>query len=330
MIILIATDPFAPRQLAHQSKKELQHHWNMIEARNKKQRRKRETICEPCPSVCPYNHTVQNPSLAALNEIIFVDDPDDNEYRHKCTAVIYTQNSVLTSSECVDRFSRPFAMLQVKAGSDVWAAPEATTHSVVNLTPWSQPQIVVLELNVPFPAAPSVGMVKISPKLVEYGMYQMWTWKISDAVPLKYRLKHLPIESEDVRLESNCTHCMTKMCVIERALYPCSEYYHTSGNPLFDDDVLVALQSSLYCLDDIIERCFNPVYKTRFDLTIPSPTTSNETSEESTGVLRNDNIILEDSSTSTETMIPRRQLVLTQLNRRQKPVESTTEWKLNS
>lgn len=71
----------------------------MLEAENPEEqsRRRRRTQmvtdghkvinCPPCLTQCSLEAS-KNPSIVAINEITYVDDPDDGDYRYRCVGVI--------------------------------------------------------------------------------------------------------------------------------------------------------------------------------------------------------------------------------------------------
>lgn len=236
-------------------------------------KRRKRMHCPTCPDPtifrkgnCPVPELTTNyRSVAALNEIIFVDDPKDNEYRYRCTGVIVDNNSFVTSAECVNDETRSTDQLQIVAGSRYWS--KGSYHSVESVTKSDDGKIVLMKVNVPFPDIPTIAHVKFSTETapsIHSGVEIKWL----DSVLMDYhhRYKLGEVTSRKVSLGTSCKNCTSDFCIIENfnLQSPCSISYSTSGNPIFDEDNnLLAIQTNSFCYYDkgLIETCYNSIQK---------------------------------------------------------------------
>lgn len=178
----------------------------------------------------------------------------------------FRDNVILTSAECFDETNRTLNMYQIKAGTNQWTSLTASTHQISQKSPWKNRSIVTLDLAEPLPESDAIKSVIISDSAMKPGDYYMWMWTASHDKKLKHRFKSASVENVSVRLEDKCTSCSAGMCVHEEMIGDvCSDYYYTSGNPIFDGQGLVGMQVEAHCVDSgkILERCFVSTSETR-------------------------------------------------------------------
>lgn len=194
---------------------------------------------------------IKNPRVVALNEIAYVDDPDDGDYRFKCTGAVVNERVVMIGPDCIVESERSLKFYQIKAGVNSWSAESGATLTPLQLVTVPDKKLSLILLETEFPEHKSIQKSKLSQKAgTEDNLdYIMWSWDTSMIMPLQWRNKNTELSMKSV-VFTQCEECEEDLCIREELTHVCSEYYYTGGNPVFLDDELAAMQYKQKCIND--------------------------------------------------------------------------------
>lgn len=208
------------------------------------------------PDYCPsYEETSKYPFISAIIETIFEDSP--SEYRLKCVGTNLNRHIILTSMECFEGNSRKKDHFLIKVGSDSWASKRSSFHTINHFASpsteryGSNKSAVIIILNEKIPLLNTVSFAKLPDEetdLSKRDNLETYYWKSSFIHPLQERIKNERLVKSKVIL-TNCDSCSGngKFCGIINSSV-CSNYYFTSGLPLFHHETLVGIQISSFCV----------------------------------------------------------------------------------
>lgn len=232
------------------------------------------TNCPLCPSPtifhegrCPLpKDTTDFPYVASLNEITYVENPSDEEFRYRCAGVIISKSLFLTSKECFRDDTRTLEHYQIVAGTRYWSSKQGSYHSIEKIIPSKDDNLVLIKVSVPFPNITSIKPVKIHKEALEDVDYVVEVkWKDSAIMDWRYRLKQGEIYGANVKLVKKCRYCESDGCLRDESNDQnlCSLNYVSSGNPIFLEEQLIGIQVNYVCNDNGIsnERCYMHINK---------------------------------------------------------------------